>query len=161
MLKVMLSAICVLAAATPFASDAYAASLSAADIAGRWQGDSYTRETGGKLTLDIVACGTGWCGIKIADNNACGATALKLDGGTLEGENLVFKGTLELARGTEPYVIHSYLMPATDGAPATLQLIGDTGGQFRAYRRSFPFEAQLTRASDPVCHTPATVSSAE
>jgi hypothetical protein len=161
MLKIMLSAICVLAAATPLASGAIAAYLKPADIGGRWQGDSYTREAGGKLTLDIVACEAGWCGIKIGDNNACGATALKLDGGTLEGESLAFSGTLELARGTEPYVIHSYLTPAADGAPATLQLIGDTGGVFRAYRRSFPFEAQLTRASDPVCHAPATVSSAD
>ena len=159
MLKVMVSAICVLGAAMPLVSNAGAAELKASDIAGRWQGDSYARDAGGKLTLDIVACGAGWCGIKIGDNNACGATALKLDGGTLEGESLAFSGTLELARGTEPYVIHSYLSPAADGAPATLQLIGDTGGVFRAYRRSFPFEAQLTRASDPTCHAPQSVSS--
>jgi len=159
MLRFMVSAICVLAAATPLASGAIAADVKAADIGGRWQGDSYARDAGGKLTLDIVACGAGWCGIKIGDDNACGNTALKLDGGTMDGENLLFTGTLELARGNEPYVIHTYLMPAAEGAPATLQLIGDTGGTFRAYRRSFPFEAQLTRASDPVCHAPQTVSS--
>jgi hypothetical protein len=161
MLKVMLSAICVLAAATPLATNAYAAGLSAADIAGRWQGDSYAREAGGKLTLDIVACGTGWCGIKIADNNACGATALKLDGGALEGDYMTFTGTLELAAGTEPYVVHASLFRPSDGTPIAMQITGDAGGQFRAYRRSFPFEAQLARASDPVCHAPATVSSAE
>ena len=148
--------LCVVAAASQASAE-----LKPADIGGRWQGDSYARETGGKLTLDIVACGTGWCGIRVADNNACGDTALRLDGGTSEGENLLFTGTLELAKGTEPYVVHTVLMPAADGAPATLQLTGDTGGEFRAYRRSFPFEAQLARASDPVCHAPQTVSSAQ
>jgi hypothetical protein len=156
MTRLIVCVICVVAAASQADAE-----LKPADIGGRWQGDSYTRETGGKLTLDIVACGAGWCGIKIGDNNACGATALKLDGGTLEGENLVFTGTLEFARGTEPYVIRSSLMPAAAGAPATLQLTGDTGGVFRAYRRSFPFEAQLTRASDPVCHAPQSVSLAQ
>ena len=31
------------------------------------------------------------------------------------------------------------------GRSLTLQITGDTGGEFRAYRRSFPFEAQLAR----------------
>mgnify|MGYP000729911001 CR=1 FL=1 len=37
------------------------------------------------LTLDIVACGAGWCGIRVAENDTCAGTALKVDGGTLEG----------------------------------------------------------------------------
>ena len=63
MLKVMVSAICVLAAAMPLASNASAAEIKASDIAGRWQGETYAQEKGGNLTLDIVACGAGWCGI--------------------------------------------------------------------------------------------------
>ena len=54
MLKVILSGLCVLATASPLF-----AGITAANIAGRWQGDSYARDTGGPLTLDIVACGTG------------------------------------------------------------------------------------------------------
>ena len=57
MLKVMVSAICVLAAAMPLASNASAAEIKASDIAGRWQGETYAQEKGGNLTLDIVACG--------------------------------------------------------------------------------------------------------
>jgi hypothetical protein len=155
MTRLIVCVFCVVAAASQAGAE-----LKATDIGGRWQGDSYTRETGGKLTLDIVACTNGWCGIRIGDNESCGDTALKLDAGTSEGENLLFTGTLELARGTEPYVIHSYLVPATDTAPKTLQLTGDTGGIFRAYRRSFPFEAQLARTGDAICHAPQIISSA-
>ena len=57
MLKVFLSALCVLAAASPLF-----AGITAANIAGRWQGDATPRDAGGPLTLDIVACGAGWCG---------------------------------------------------------------------------------------------------
>ena len=160
MLKVMLSALCVLAAASPLS-----AAITAANIAGRWQGESYARDTGGPLTLDIVACGSGWCGVKVEANDKCGGTALKIDSGTTEAgsEYIQFKGTLELAPGTEPYVVQTSLfVPAPDspsGAALTLQITGDTGGEFRAYRRSFPFEAQMVRIKDSVCHAPQTVSS--
>jgi hypothetical protein len=39
-----------------------------------------------------------------------------------------------------------------------IQISGDTGGIYREYRRSFPFEARLVRVKDAVCHAPATVS---
>lgn len=84
---------------------------------------------------------------------------LKLDGGAAEGDNIVFKGTLELAPGTAPYIVQTYLIPASENSPVALQIVGDTGGEFRAYRRSFPFEAQMARTRDPVCHAPRTVSS--
>jgi hypothetical protein len=160
MLKVMLSALCVLAAASPLS-----AAITAANIAGRWQGESYARDTGGPLTLDIVACGSGWCGVKVEVGDKCGGTALKIDSGAAEAgsDYIQFKGTLELAPGTEPYVVQTSLfVPAPDspsGAALTLQITGDTGGEFRAYRRSFPFEAQMTRIKDAVCHAPQTVSS--
>jgi hypothetical protein len=90
-MKRMLSVICVLAAAAPLAANAIAADLKATDISGRWQGTTWVRETGGNLTLDVVACGTGWCGIKVAADASCGGTALKLDGGAAEGDNILFK----------------------------------------------------------------------
>jgi hypothetical protein len=153
MLKIMLSAVCVLVAASP----AFAG-ITAANIAGRWQGPSYANEGGGPLTLDIVACGSGWCGIKVGANDACGGTALKVDGGAAEGDNVLFVGTLELAPGTEPYTVHTTLMPADEHSPMALQITGDTGGQFRLYRRSFPFEAHMARTQDAVCRVPQTIS---
>lgn len=160
MLRLMLSAVCVLATAASLHAES--ATLKPADISGRWQGDSYA--IGGapdKLTLDIVACGPGWCGVKVEANNACGITALKLDAGTADPDSVTFKGTLALARGTEPYTVQSYLMPPAEGEPVRLQVIGDTGGTFRIFRRSFPFEAQLTRTSDAVCKPAETISMAD
>lgn len=158
MLKVILSALCVLAAASPLS-----AAITAANIAGRWQGESWAGEAGGPLTLDIVACGEGWCGIKVEAGDKCGGTALKIDAGMVEGNYIQFKGTLQLAPNTEPYVVQTsiFTTAAEDppGAPLKLQITGDTGGQFRAYRRSFPFEAQLARTKDALCHAPQTVSS--
>jgi hypothetical protein len=159
MLKRTLSVICVLAAAAPLVTDAIAADGKVADVAGRWEGDTYAREAGGKLTLDIVACGEGWCGIRVAANDTCAGTALKFNPGVVEEGNAQFEGTLELAAGTEPYTVRATIFPLEEGKPLTMQIIGDTGGQFRAFRRSFPFEAQMARTRDAVCKQPQTVSS--
>lgn len=161
MLKIILSGLCVLAAAVPLS-----AAISPANIAGRWQGESWAQDSSGsKLTLDIVRCGEGWCGITVAADNSCGGTALKIDAGKYEpdADYIQFNGSLQLAPKTEPYVVQvSIFEPASDepvGSPLKIQITGDTGGQFRAYRRSFPFEAQLVRMQDAVCHAPQTVSS--
>jgi hypothetical protein len=164
MIRIIVGIVCVLAAASPAGAE-----LTAASIAGRWQGENlgFARapescaDGACTLTLDIVRCGEGWCGILIGRDNACGETALKLEVGKGEADAPSFKGTLALARGTEPYVIEANLVPASDGAPVILQLTGDTGGEFRAFRRSFPFQADLARASDAVCRLPQTVSLAE
>ena len=94
MLKVILSGLCVLATASPLF-----AGITAANIAGRWQGDSWAQNSSGPLTLDIVACGTGWCGIKVEAGDKCGGTALKLDSGEAlaDSDYIQFKGTLQLA----------------------------------------------------------------
>src|SRR5437762_3137066 len=97
MLKRTLSIICVLAAAPTLAADAFAADVKASDIAGRWQGESYANDGGGSLALDIVACGEGWCGIRVAANDVCAGTALKVNAGVVEENNAQFEGTLELA----------------------------------------------------------------
>jgi hypothetical protein len=163
MIRIIVGIVCVLAAASPAGAE-----LTAASIAGRWQGENLGFARAAEscadgactLTLDIQRCGAGWCGILVGRDNACGEEALKLEE-SKEGDVLSFKGTLALARGTEPYVVEANLLPASDGAPLILQLTGDTGGEFRAFRRSFPFQADLARASDAVCRLPQTVSLAE
>jgi len=163
MLKVILSTLCVLAAASPLPAAAGGNDLKPIEIAGRWTGDTYTQSKGGPLTLDIVACGKAWCGIKVEAGDKCGGTALKVEYVTPapddQSDSLQFNGSLELAPGTEPYVVQAWLMPRGDDGVLTLQITGDTGGQYRAYRRSFPFEAQMTRMDDAVCRAPQTVSS--
>jgi hypothetical protein len=110
------------------------------------------------LTLDIVACGNGWCGIKVESGEKCAATVLKIGAGAVDEDTARFEGTLELAPGTEPYEIHVAVFPPNGDRPQ-MEITGDTGGEYRAYRRSFPFEAALARVQDAVCHAPQTVSS--
>lgn len=155
MLKPILSALCVVATASPL----LAADLTTASIAGRWQGPSWAGDGEASLTLDIVACGQGWCGIRVADNDKCAGTALKLNAGIVEENYAQFEGTLQLAAGTEAYTVHATIFPPEPDNKLTMQITGDTGGQYRAFRRSFPFEAQIARIKDAVCHAPETVSS--
>jgi hypothetical protein len=159
MSRLMLGIICVLVAAAAITGGAaFAAELKSADIAGRWHGESWAQGSGGSLTLDVVACGKGWCGIRVAANDTCAGTSLKLDAGTVAENNAQFAGTLELAPGTEPYTVQATIFSPDAGKPLAMSIAGDTGGQFRAYRRSFPFEAQLARMGEPVCRAPQTVS---
>jgi hypothetical protein len=151
----IIAAVCVLAAA------GVAAALTPADVlAGRWTGETYRMAAlspgckNGRctLTLDIVRCPSGWCGIEVSEAGGCGGTTLKLIEGT-EGATggVQLEGSLALAEGTEPYVVRAYVSAADEQEPVTLHITGDTGGEFRIYRRSFPFEAMLTRISEAVC----------
>jgi hypothetical protein len=175
--------LCVLAAAglaPPTAKPALAGEASAdqageaapvaLDLAGRWEGRSFelsqrkTADCGENrciLVVDIAKCQTGWCGVEvIGTEQRCGATALRLDGGQAAGgTSTLFKGKLELAKGTEPYIVEAYLIPKNGGEAQTeLQITGDTGGEFRMFRRSFPFNATLVRSGDAHCRPESTVS---
>ncbi len=171
-----IAALCVLAAAgAALAGDSadgtLAAHPAAIDLAGRWEGRTYElarrgADCDGKpctLTLDLAPCGSGWCGVEvIGAAQRCGATALKLDGGEGNpGSSTLFKGKLELAKGTEPYVVEAYLVTMNEeaGAKRELQIAGDTGGEFRMFRRSFPFNATLALIGEAKCRPETTVSS--
>jgi hypothetical protein len=155
----MLRVICVFVAAAPLAANAIATDLKATDIAERWQGTDLGTRGGRQSHARRRRLWPGLvCGIKVAADESCAGPALKLDRGAAEGDTIVFKGPLELAPGTAPYVVQTYLIPASENSSVALQIVGDTGGEFRAYRRSFPFEAQMARKRDPVCHAPQTVS---
>lgn len=155
-----IAGVCVLAAAA-IAAAAATRELKTADIAGRWSGTSHAEKSRSILTLDIVACGKGWCGIKVEAGEKCGGTALKVAFGEPLGppsHSLQFDGTFELADGTEPYIVQAWLVPPSEKHPLHLQIAGDTGGPYREYRRSFEFDVQLVRVGDAVCRAPQTVS---
>ncbi len=151
-MRISLVVVCVLAAAAPAL-----AALSVPSLGGRWQGPNYRMAAKSpecnngacELTLDIVPCGKDWCGIEVGRDDKCGTTALKL---AVAGDGDQLQGTLSLAAGTEPYVIRAHIVTGDgpDAAPR-LSLTGDTGGEFRIYRRSFPFHATLARIGDAVC----------
>lgn len=147
-------------------------------LAGRWTGPRYgfgvrkirpvkteadeasSDDCGGKactLTYDIVACGDGWCGIAVSDAAPCGAIGLRMTADASHNRRNAFAGKLELAKGSAPYTIEAWYAPADDGengagrdAPR-LSFVGDTGGELLMMRRSFPFQAELTRISDAQC----------
>ena len=161
----LLLTLCVLAAAAP----AHAA-LDAPDIGGRWQGENFRMaslspgcEAGAcTMTLDIVRCGETWCGIEVTNANTCGMTALTFRSlGEAKRSGVSFEGELLLAAATEPYVISGFVETPLEGkGPAQLHMTGDTGGEFRIWRRSFPFHATLARVGDAVCSGERPVSDA-
>ena len=167
-----LASSCGAIAAEPAATTKRAA-IVPINLAGRWSGHHYANtmrapikvgETGSAvaapklntLTYDIVACGDAWCGIAVTDETTCGAIALKLDRDPKSGRGNAFSGKLELAKGSAPYVVEAwYSAPnskAGEGSDkAHLNFVGDTGGELLMMRRSFPFQAEMARVSEPVC----------
>lgn len=161
MTRLILTALCVAGTACAAgASFAWAAALAPENVAGRWSGEAYgigRCEGGGcKLTLDITRCAKGWCGVEVDARGRCGGQALSLGEGTAQAEasQVRFEGRLELKRGTEPYTVRVSLLPDQDNSGLSLEFVGDTGGEFRVFRRSFPFSALLARSGDAVCHSP-------
>ncbi len=179
----ILGSVCVAAAAAlPLAAEAGSADAGASqgdvalataptalsDISGRWEGRfraygarraACTGEDCNKLTLDVARCGETWCGVVVDKDGGCGVTALRAAGPkAAEADELAFEGTLKLAEGTEPYTVRVSGQAKLDDEPTTLWVIGDTGGELRLFRRSFPFEARLTRQGEPTCKGEAKTS---
>ena len=144
-----------------------AASAEPITLAGRWNGTRYAynlrvpnvQDCGGKpctLTYDIVACPDGWCGIAVTDATSCGAVALHLKPEAKANRREAFTGKLELAKGSAPYTVEAWYSPSGSTAgegsdQAHLNFVGDTGGELLMMRRSFPFQAELTRTGDAQC----------
>jgi hypothetical protein len=132
------------------------------DLAGRWKGQpmgyldpaKVCGAKGCELTLDIVRCADKWCGIRVEAADKCGSVALSLTPHNVTDPKVrpdVLDGKLELADGTQPYVIEAVLRPDNTGAMTQLTMVGDTGPELMVMRRSFPFRAVMARTGDSVC----------
>ena len=132
------------------------------DLNGRWAGQPMgyldpAKVCGSKgcdLTLDIVRCGDYWCGIRVEKSNECGGVALNLTPPKVVDPKvtpIVLNGKLELAEGTQPYVIEAVLGALLDGEPTQLTMVGDTGPELMMMRRSFPFRTVMARTGEAVC----------
>ncbi len=131
-------------------------------LAGRWSGPHYgsaARKSRGDcgdgpctLTYDVVPCGSDWCGIAVGKDDACGAVAMKLASAGDPDRPNSFKGNLELAKGSDAYVVEAWwrTTPEEGGEPH-LSMVGDTGPELIMFRRSFPFSAELARSGDAKC----------
>ncbi len=135
-----------------------------ADLAGRWLGSKSELsrskacaegEACNALTLDVSRCGEGWCGVEVLSSGKCGATALKFALTTVkELPSPSYRGTLSLAKSTEPYVVEVAFQVysiGTEPEEPHLSIIGDTGGEFHMFRRTFPFHSILSKTGPAVC----------
>ncbi|MFA5958346.1 hypothetical protein [Hyphomicrobium sp.] len=129
-------------------------------LAGRWTGSYYgygrsrdgqdCGDSGCRMMFDIVACKDGWCGIAVKTDKSCGAVGLHLAADAKAGEK-VFDGQLELAKGAAPYVVQAWHNTDKETGITEMHFVGDTGTKLLMIRRSYPFEATLTRAGDATC----------
>jgi hypothetical protein len=105
------------------------------------------------LTLDLSRCGDGWCGVEVTAPGSCGRTVLRAASGT-ENESDRLIGRLELAAQARPYAVAMHLSKRRPGDPDALIIRGNTGGQFDAWRRTYPYMVAFARTGDPTCHDP-------
>lgn len=173
-MRAMMALVCGLAAAgaatagerSPVRSPAAPlelAALATPSLAGRWSGTPHAIKhdasrcgpDGCRLTLDIVACGSGWCGIEVERGDACGAEAMQLATHKDKARTNTFEGKLSLGAGTQSYVIEANVVPRDAKFPERIYIIGDTGSEFMMFRRSFPFHATLAKIGDAVCASSA------
>jgi hypothetical protein len=127
-------------------------------LAGRWSGPHYGYGRQGSsehcaggcaLTYDIVACKAGWCGIVVNANKTCGPVDVRLAADVKADGGLVFKGKLQIAKGSAPYIVKAWYR--SEDSSVSLHFLGDTGPELLMMRRSFPFEADLARTGDATC----------
>ena len=118
------------------------------DFAGRWRADKPG------LALDIMPCGTGWCGVEVTDKGTCGREMLRLVSGEAAAE--AWRGRLELAAEAQAYAVEARLGGADN--PRTLSLVGHAGRTFVPMRRVLPFRAQFVRSGEPVCRSQKPIS---
>ena len=111
-----------------------------------------------KLVLDIARCGSDWCGIQVGADETCGATTFKARAKKEDPNRPWFEGTLSLAAESEPYTVEGYVSESREGGTLLLHLNGDTGGEFRIWRRSFPFHITMRRIAEPACRGEKPVS---
>ncbi len=159
MTAAVLAATAINAGEMPKTKSVALAAVAGPSLAGRWSGTPHvirndaSRCANGdcKIVLDIVPCTNGWCAVEVDKANACTAEVMQLKTHTDAKRRNAFEGKLSLGRGTQDYVIDATFMAPEDDAPAMLEIVGDTGPEFRWFRRSFPFHAALARMGDGKC----------
>jgi hypothetical protein len=147
----MVAAFCVAGMAT-------ATAMEPAEIAGRWVSDKEWAQDNYRMTLDISRCGTGWCGVEVKNGATCGRTVLRLDqGAPHEIESFAeFAGRIEVAPGTQPYVVRASIARRDTGLQ--MHLSGHSGDKFEPWRRNYPYRQLMVRAGDAVCRADPKVS---
>lgn len=120
-----------------------------ATFEGRWVANNQS------LTLDLLRCGDGWCGIEVTQAGACGRTVLRARSDDDDGQ---LTGRLELATDSQPYMIAATLYRRSPSDPGTLMISGHTGNRFEAWRRTYPYSVTFARSGDVTCRPDPKVS---
>lgn len=143
-----------------FAADVAASSnIEASALAGRWSGNYFgyaaVRERCGghpcTLTIDLSPCASGWCGVLVKEGGGCGGLAMTVQVGKGDETYRQFDGHLTLDPKAASYTIQATLWTEAESKRPRLGIIGDTGKELMFMRRSFPFQAELSRTGDAVC----------
>jgi hypothetical protein len=124
-----------------------------AGIEGRWKLTSGHCGAGAcKAFYDLSPCGDGWCGVEVEEGGKCGRTSIRLDARKKSlPDEYDFRGRFLPAKDADPYVVEANTGTGNDGV-RTLWIYGHTGGQFQAFRRTFPLRMILERVAGAECH---------
>lgn len=128
-------------------------------LAGRWSGSYYgysavRAKCGGRactLIIDISPCQAGWCGVIVQEGGKCGGMGMTMIDAKKGGTYPKLEGHLTLDPKAAGYVIQATLLSNSKSDLRHLSIYGDTGKELSFMRRSFPFQAELTRVGDAVC----------
>lgn len=134
-------------------------SIEASALAGRWSGNYFgyaaVREKCGghpcTLTIDLSPCASGWCGVLVNEEGGCGGLAMAVQAGKGDETYRQFDGHLTLDPKAASYTIQATLWTEAESKKPRLGIIGDTGKEMMFMRRSFPFQAELSRTGDAAC----------
>jgi len=109
------------------------------------------------LTLDLLRCDDGWCGIEVTAGGSCGRTILRAAKDP-DNDNGQLTGRVELEVQNPPYTIAMHLFRRNPNDPETLVIHGETHGrtsQFGWVRRIYPYTAEFVRVGATTCrHDP-------
>jgi hypothetical protein len=119
---------------------------------GRWVASNKS------LTLDLLRCGDGWCGVEVTQAGACGRTVLRARSNNDDDERYQLTGRLELATEGQPYMIAITLYQRSPSDPGELLISGHTGNRFEPWRRTYPYEMAFARSGEVTCRPDPKVS---
>lgn len=115
------------------------------DLTGRWTSGHY------KYAVDIAKCGDEWCGVRLKNDQSCGAVVLRLTPMTTPNSPAMLTGTLDLQPEVENYKVSVTFDRASDGKPSSLHMLGDPDVAPSFMTRTIKFYDLLARSGEAVC----------
>lgn len=115
------------------------------DLGGRWTSDRL------HYVIDIGKCGEEWCGVRLNDDEICGATVLRLRLPAETNGLAKLTGTLDLRPEVTPYKVSVTFETVGDVKPIRIEMLGDPDEAPSFMTRTIKFYDQLARTGDATC----------